>query len=59
MQRLTENVIVLGNKYFNHSIIGNQKAVLVECGVTASVCTATHQTSPGELKLTLWGRRKP
>ncbi len=36
MQRLSENVRLLGNGYFNFYLIGKKEAVLVECGTRAA-----------------------
>lgn len=37
MARLTEHVLHLGSHYFHYYIIGNNPAVLIECGVSAGV----------------------
>ena len=43
MEQLTDNVVLLGNKYFNHCVVGNEEAIMIECGVTASVANLKSQ----------------
>ncbi|MDD2620516.1 MAG: MBL fold metallo-hydrolase [Syntrophomonadaceae bacterium] len=35
MRRLSDNVVVLGNGYFNFYLVGKEEAVLLECGTRA------------------------
>jgi glyoxylase-like metal-dependent hydrolase (beta-lactamase superfamily II) len=37
IRKLAENVFMLGNQYFNYLLVGEKKAVLIECGVSAGV----------------------
>ncbi|RLB80304.1 MAG: Zn-dependent hydrolase [Deltaproteobacteria bacterium] len=37
MNQLTDNILLLGNRYFNHIVVGKQEAAIIECGVTGSV----------------------
>ncbi len=46
MMRLTENVICLGNRHFNHYVVGQEKAAIVECGVSGSVVSFRQQWTP-------------
>ncbi len=41
--RLTENVICIGNRHFNHYIVGQKQAAIVECGVSASTVSFRQQ----------------
>lgn len=43
MTRLTDNVRCLGNQHFNHFVVGQDKAAIVECGVTGSVMNLEQQ----------------
>lgn len=43
MQRLTENVMQLGNRHFNYFVVGQQEAVVIECGVTGGVISFHNQ----------------
>lgn len=35
--KLTENVVCIGNQHFNHYIVGQEKAAVIECGVSGSI----------------------
>ncbi|NLO22460.1 MAG: MBL fold metallo-hydrolase [Syntrophomonadaceae bacterium] len=37
IRKLAENVLMMGNQYFNYLMIGKEKAVIIECGVSAGV----------------------
>lgn len=41
--RLTENVVCIGNRHFNHYIVGRKHAAIVECGVSASTVSFRQQ----------------
>lgn len=41
--KLTENVVMLGNRHFNYFIAGKKEAAIVECGVTGSVVSLKTQ----------------
>lgn len=43
MKKLTENVRLLGNGYFNYFLVGNKRAALVECGTRASAAILNKQ----------------
>jgi glyoxylase-like metal-dependent hydrolase (beta-lactamase superfamily II) len=43
MERLTKNVICLGNGHFRHFLVGREPALLVECGVSASAAAVIRQ----------------
>lgn len=50
MTRLTDNVMVLGNGNFNYFVVGQKKAVLIECGTSAGVSIFARQWSDLENK---------
>ncbi len=37
MRKLSDNVLMMGNRHFNYIVVGKEKAVLIECGVSAGV----------------------
>lgn len=37
MRRLSENVLLIGNRHFNYFVVGRQEAAIIECGVTGGV----------------------
>ncbi|MDD4774890.1 MAG: MBL fold metallo-hydrolase [Syntrophomonas sp.] len=41
--RLTKNVLCLGNQHFNHFIVGQEQAAIVECGVSGSIMSFRRQ----------------
>lgn len=41
--RLTENVVCIGNRHFNHYVVGRKHAAIVECGVSASTVSFRQQ----------------
>lgn len=43
MQRLSENVRLLGNGYFNYYVVGQTEAVVIECGMSAGVAIFSRQ----------------
>lgn len=43
MTQLTENIMVLGNNYFNYYVVGQEEAVLIECGTSAGVSIFVEQ----------------
>ncbi|KUG02430.1 hypothetical protein ASZ90_020179 [hydrocarbon metagenome] len=43
MKKLTDNVMLLGNGYFNYYIVGQKEAALVECGTTAGAAILAQQ----------------
>ncbi|MDD3269756.1 MAG: MBL fold metallo-hydrolase [Syntrophomonadaceae bacterium] len=43
MKRLSDNVIVMGNGYFNFYLLGNEDAVLLECGTRAGAAIFKQQ----------------
>ena len=44
--RLTENVLCLGNQHFHHYIVGQERAAVVECGVSGSIVSFRQQWKP-------------
>ncbi len=43
MKKLTDNVMLLGNGYFNYYIVGQKEAALVECGTSAGAAILARQ----------------
>ncbi len=43
MKRLTQNVMLLGNGYFNYYLVGQKEAALVECGTSAGAAILAKQ----------------
>lgn len=43
MTHLTENIMVLGNSNFNYYVVGQEEAVLIECGTSAGVSIFAEQ----------------
>ncbi len=41
--RISENVLLLGNGHFNHYIVGQRQAALIECGMSAGIPAFTQQ----------------
>lgn len=39
IQKLSNNVLMLGNRHFNYFLLGSKRAVLIECGVSAGVAS--------------------
>ncbi len=37
IRKLSDNVLMMGNRHFNYFIVGRERAVLIECGVTGGV----------------------
>lgn len=44
--RLTDNVICLGNQHFHHYLVGQERAAVVECGVSGSMVSFRQQWMP-------------
>ncbi len=43
MKRLSDNVMLLGNGYFNYYVVGQKEAALVECGTSAGAAILARQ----------------
>ena len=41
--RISENVLLLGNGHFNHYIVGQEQAALIEGGMSAGIPAFTQQ----------------
>lgn len=50
MNKISDNVILMGNGYFNFYLIGKQEAALVECGTTAGALIFAKQWEEMEHK---------
>ncbi len=50
MKKLTENVMLLGNGYFNYYVVGQKEAALVECGTSAGAAILAQQWAELEEK---------
>jgi glyoxylase-like metal-dependent hydrolase (beta-lactamase superfamily II) len=37
LRKLADNVLMMGNQHFNYVVVGQEEAVLIECGVSAGV----------------------
>ncbi|MEQ8199982.1 MAG: MBL fold metallo-hydrolase [Syntrophomonadaceae bacterium] len=44
--RLTDNVLCMGNQHFRHYIVGQERAAVVECGVSGSIVSFRRQWMP-------------
>ncbi|MDD2586958.1 MAG: MBL fold metallo-hydrolase [Syntrophomonadaceae bacterium] len=45
MQKLTDNVLLLGNGNFNYYIVGKKESILIECGTSAGVSIFANEWS--------------